>query len=230
MLCLYHHPMSAASRFVRLVLAEYEQSTEFIEEKVWERRAEFFELNAAGEIPVLVEEPNLPVVGYYAIGEYLDESRGAMKREKRLLGDDPHSRAESRRLLDWALGKFDREVTQYLVRERVLKRQMTLEQGGGAPDSSAIRVARTNLKYHLKYFNWLAETRDWLAGEAISYGDLGIAAGLSVLDYMGEVPWEDGPALKEWYARIKSRPSFRPLLSDKIRGLPPTSHYVDLDF
>jgi hypothetical protein len=137
---------------------------------------------------------------------------------------------EARRLVDWYLGKTDAEVTKHLARERAFKPMMPREQGGGSPDAQAIRVARANLKPHMKYTNWLAGTRDWLAGDTMSYADLAAAGSLSVLDYLGEIDWSDYPAARDWYVRIKSRPSFRPLLADRISGLPPVSHYADLDF
>ena len=230
MLVLYHHTMSAASRMVRLVLAEYDDTAEFVEELAWQRRDEFLAMNPAATLPVLVDGDQLPLVGGVTICEFLDETRGALKREKRLLPENPYARAEARRIVNWALEKFENEVTRYLVHERVFKRQMPSSQGGGSPDSKAIRAARANIKYHLKYLGWLAATRSWLGGETLSYADLAVASSLSVLDYLGEVPWEEDASLKDWYARIKSRPSFRPLLGDKVRGIPPASHYVDLDF
>ncbi|MEL7228491.1 MAG: glutathione S-transferase family protein, partial [Pseudomonadota bacterium] len=97
-------------------------------------------------------------------------------------------------------------------------------------DSQALRAARANIRYHLQYIGWLAATRNWLAGPRMSQADLAMAAALSVLDYLGEVDWSKDEALKDWYARLKSRPAFRPLLADRLRGMPPVSHYVDLDF
>jgi glutathione S-transferase len=44
------------------------------------------------------------------------------------------------------------------------------------------------------------------------------------------VPWDAHEPAKEWYARIKSRPSFRTILADHIPGVPPPAHYADLDF
>ncbi len=139
-------------------------------------------------------------------------------------------RAEIRRLADWYLGKMEHEVTRHMVRERVFKPHMTVEQGGGSPDAAAIRAARANIRQHLKYTNWLAGTRPWLAGARISYADLSAAAVISVLDYLGEIEWRDHTAAREWYVRVKSRPSFRPLLGDRVRGLMPVAHYADLDF
>ena len=230
MLKLYHHPMSAASRYIRLLLGEYGQAAEFSEEKPWARRPEFLKLNASGALPVLIEEGGDAICGGSVVGEFLDETCGAMMREKRLMPESPQQRAEVRRLVEWYLGKFDTEVGNYLVNERVFKLMMRGEEGGGSPDSSIIRAARANFKHHFKYTGWLAASRNWLAGSKISHADIAAAAAFSVLDYLGEIAWESEPAARDWYARVKSRPSFRPLLQDKVLGLPPASHYIDLDF
>lgn len=230
MLTLFHHPMSAACRFVRIAFGEYGEDLALIEEMPWSRRKEFLALNPAGTLPVLLAEGDVPIVGATVIGEYLDETRGVLKRERRLFAENPMDRAEIRRLVDWYLGKTESEVTRHLVRERVLKPLMPNAAGGGSPDSTAIRAARANIRQHLKYTNWLAGTRHWLAGSRITYADLAAAAAFSVLDYLGEVDWRDNAAARDWYMRVKSRPSFRPLLADRVRGLAPVSHYADLDF
>jgi glutathione S-transferase len=230
MLTLFHHPMSASCRFVRLAFGEYGEELALIEEKPWTRRKEFLALNPAGSLPILLAEGDVPIVGAAVIAEYMDETRGVLKRERRLFVEGALERAEIRRLTDWYLTKTEGEVTKHLVRERVLKPLMPEEVGGGSPDSTAIRAARANIKQHMKYTNWLAGTRPWLAGQRITYADLAAAATLSVLDYLGEIEWRDHGAAREWYTRVKSRPSFRPLLTDRVRGLSPVSHYADLDF
>jgi glutathione S-transferase len=230
MLTLFHHPMYAACRFVRLAFGEYGEELVLIEEKPWTRRKEFLALNPAATLPVLLAEGDQPIVGAAVIAEYLDETRGVLKRERRLFAEDPIDRAEIRRLVDWFLSKTESEVTRHLVRERVLKPVMPETQGGGSPDAGAIRASRANIRQHMKYVNWLAGTRNWLAGGRITYSDLAAAATFSVLDYLGEIDWAEYPAARDWYSRVKSRPSFRPLLGDRVRGLTPVSHYADLDF
>ncbi len=230
MLTLFHHPLYASCRFVRLSFGEYGEELALIEERPWIRREEFLTLNPAGTIPVLLAEGDHPIVGPTVIAEYLDETRGALKRDKRLMAEDPVQRAEIRRLVDWYLIKADADVTRHLVRERALKPQMSSAEGGGSPDSAAIRAARANVRQHLKYTNWLAGTRDWMAGKRLSYADLAAASTLSVLDYLGEVDWQEYPAARDWYSRMKSRPCFRSILADRVRGLSPVSHYADLDF
>ena len=229
MLTLFHFPLFAGCRFVRLSFGEYSEELALIEEKPWIRRKEFLALNPAGNVPVLLAEGDVPIVGASVIAEYVDETRGALQRQRRLMAEDSMARAEIRRLVDWYLTKMDNEVTKHLVRERALKPFMGGE-GGGSPDSTAIRAARANVRQHLKYTNWLAATRDWLAGPRLSYADVAAAAALSVLDYLGEIEWREFEAARDWYSRMKSRPSFRPLLNDRMRGLSPASHYTDLDF
>jgi glutathione S-transferase len=229
MLTLFHQTLCPHSRFVRLMLGEYGLAARLVEERFWERREEFLVLNPAGNIPVLVEEGQPPVPGGAIIAEYLDETRGASQDDP-LLPREPGPRVEVRRLASWFNDKFHAEVSGPLVNERVFKRYMTLEQGGGPPDTDAIRAARHNIRYHIAYIGWLVRTRNFLAGDRLSNADLAAAAHLSVADYLGDVPWNEDDAAKSWYARVKSRPSFRPLLADTLAGIPPSKSYGDLDF
>jgi glutathione S-transferase len=230
MLSLFHHALCPHSRFVRLVLGEHGIDVRLIEERVWERRHEFLALNPAGTTPVLVEEGSPPIPEAHVIAEYLDETRGSHFGEFRLLPRDIVARVEVRRLMSWFNTKFFAEVSGPVVHERVLKRRMTRDQGGGSPDTDTIRAARSNIRYHLAYVGWLARSRDWLAGARLTYADLAAAAHLSSVDYLGDVPWDEDEAARSWYARVKSRPSFRPLLSEAHAGIPPSPSYADLDF
>ena len=230
MLTLLHHPFCPHSRYIRVVLGEYGLSARLVEERVWDRREEFLLLNPAATTPVLLEEGGPPVPGAGIIAEYLDETRGPTLGEHRLLPADPGERVEVRRLAEWFNGKFFAEVSSPLVHERLYKRHMSVQQGGGSPDTEVMRAARVNIRYHMAYIGWLVRTRDWLAGDQLSYADLAAAAHLSVVDYLGDVPWSEDDAAKAWYARVKSRPSFRPLLADMLAGIPPSPTYADLDF
>jgi len=230
MLTLFHHPLCPFSRFVRIVVAEYGLPTRLVEERPWDRRTEFLTLNPAGTTPVLVEEGVPPLPDARVIAEYLDETRGDDLGDRRLLPRERDARIEVRRLSAWFHDKFAAEVSGPLTIERIFKRHMPTDQGGGPPDIYAIRAALANVRYHLAYVGWLARTRDWLAGDRMSYADLAAAAHLSVVDYLGDVPWDTDEAAKAWYARVKSRPSFRPLLGDTHAGIPPSKTYADLDF
>jgi glutathione S-transferase len=227
---LLHHPLCPRSRYVRLILGEYGIAARLVEERFWERREEFLLLNPAGEIPVLVVDGQPAVPGAAVIAEYIEETRPPSEGEDRLLPPRAVERVEVRRLASWFNDKFHEEVSGPLVRERVFKRFMTEGQGGGSPDSDALRAARHNIRYHLAYLGWLLRMRDCLAGERLTLADLAAAAHLSVADYLGEVPWNEDEMAKHWYARVKSRPAFRPLLADTLAGLPPSQSYTDLDF
>lgn len=230
MLTLFHHPMSMPSRFARLIFGEYGEDVALVEEKPWARRKEFLAVNPANILPLLLAEGDNAVTGAGVILEYLDETRAPLSRAAPLFPGGPLQRAETRRVVNWYLEKANAEVVHPLVRERVFKLQMTPEEGGGSPDTKAMRTARTNLVQHMRYTNWLAGSRNWLAGDERTYADLSAAAAVSVLDYLGEINWADYPSAKDWYARMKSRPSFRGLLADRVRSLAPASHYTDLDF
>ena len=219
---LYHSLLSPFSRKVRVVLAEKNLDFTMKAEKPWERRPEFLALNPAGEVPVLIEPDSTILAGCDAIVEYLDE----VYREKMLIGINAADRAEVRRLAGWFDLKMHREVTENLVGEKMMKRII----GEGQPNSQAIRAGHANLPHHLDYIGYLVDRRRWLAGEFFSVADITAAAHLSTLDYLGDVPWDHHEPAREWYARVKSRPSFRPILADHVPGLPPPKHYADLDF
>jgi glutathione S-transferase len=219
---LYHLWLSPASRKIRIVLQEKGLDFTMKVERIWERRPEFLALNPAGEVPVLIEPDGTVLAEAGAIAEFLDE----VYRDKLLLGINPLDRAEVRRLVAWFDVKMNREVTENLVGEKMMKRFL----GFGQPDSTAIRAGQANLGYHLDYIAFLVDRRRWLAGDHFSLADITAAAHLSALDYLGDVPWDQHESAKEWYARVKSRPSFRPILADHIPGAPPPKHYADLDF
>ncbi len=229
---LYHLWLCPYARKVRIVLAEKKLPFELEIEKVWERRDAFLALNPAGEVPVLIESageeedgedaPPRVIADSTAICEYLEEC----VPDPTLLDGDPGIRAEIRRLSAWFDQKFQREVTVNLVDEKINKRFLGL----GAPSSSAIRAGHTNIATHLAYIEYLIERRNWLAGETFSLADISAAAQVSCVDYVGDVPWDDFPEARTWYARVKSRPSMRPILADHIPGIPPPKHYADPDF
>lgn len=219
---LYHLPLSPYSRKVRLVLAERRLPFELKTEKVWERRPEYMQLNPAGTVPTLVDEDGTVVPDSAVICEYLED----VYPDTRLIGKTLRDRIEVRRLAALIDGRFAFEVTRNLYGEKLFKRL----SGRGHPDPTAIRVGYAHLKVHMDYLGYLAETRSFLAGSDISIADFSAAAHLSTLDYAGEIDWAQFPAVREWYARIKSRPSFRPLLADRVAGINPPEHYSNLDF
>lgn len=226
---LYHYPLDAFSRRVRLQLAEIGVEARLVDEVPWERREQFLALNPAGTVPVLVEDSGIAISGLTAITEFLDEmakDRGA----RCLTPGQRYGRAEVRRLVEWFDIKFNAEVTQPIAYQKIHRRFMSKPQGGGGPDMALVRAGKQNIAFHLAYIDYLVGSRSWLAGDELSHADLAAAAHLSCVDYTGDVPWDDHPGAKEWYVRVKSRPSFRSLLTDQLRSLSPPPAYADLDF
>ena len=230
MFTLFHHAFCPHSRFVRLILGEYGFDARLVEERVWERREAFLALNPAATTPVLFAEGMPAIPGAGVIAEFIDEAYGAEMEQRRLMPVARGERIEVRRLMAWFNDKFFEEASNPLVTERIYKRFMGEGNGGGAPAADVMRAAKTNVRYHLAYIGWLAQKRNYLAGDRLTYADLAAAAHLSAIDYLGDVPWIEDEAAKAWYARVKSRPSFRPLLSEWLAGVPAAPSYVDLDF
>ncbi len=218
---LFHSPLSPFCRKVRLTLAEKRIEVELIEERYWEPTPDFLRRNPAGKVPVLRLEGRI-MSESQAICEYLDEKFP----EPALLPRTPEGRYEVRRLCAWFDDKFHDEVISKLVYERVTKKVMKQ----GYPDSKNVKMGAQKIKYHLDYMAWLLDQRRWLAGDAMTLADFTAAAHLSCLDYISDVDWNRSPAVKDWYAKVKSRPAFRTLLADQVPGFPQPSHYADLDF
>jgi len=222
---LHHFPLDPASRQVRLALGEKRLPFADVQVRYWERPREFTKLNPSGMTPVLVEgtgEDALVLCESRAILDWLEEAHP----EPALLGREAAERAEARRLITWFDKKFEFEAGGFILHEKMEKRLLGL----GAPEHGALRQGREGVKVHLRYVEGLLQAREWLAGRRLSLADFAAAAHLSVLDYFGDVPWADFPAVKTWYMKLKSRPAFRPLLADRWPGLTPARHYDDLDF
>ena len=219
---LYHLWLSPYCRKARIVLGEKRIDFTLKIENVWERRMEFLALNPAAEVPVLVGPEGTALSGSDVICEFLDE----IHPDPPLIGRHPLERAEVRRLTDWFDRKFNAEVTENLVGEKVMKRFL----GIGEPNSKAIRAGLANIHMHLDYISYLVDRREWLAGDHMTLADITAAAHLSTIDFLGDVTWGDHAGARDWYARIKSRPSFRDILTDSIPGTAPAKQYANLDF
>jgi glutathione S-transferase len=222
---LLHHPLDPASRLARLMFAEYGVPIELQEIKPWVRDPALLEINPAATVPILFDGGEPPIVGALAVIHAIEE-RYAPTAVAGLFPAVAADRAEMWRLMEWVLGKLNDEVTRYVIEEKIVKR----DRKGGTPDPAVLRVAKANLVEHMLYFNWLFATRHWVAGDAMTLADFALAAHLSCLDYLGDVNWEGAGETRDWYARIKSRPAFRPLLGDRVTGMPAHAGYADLDF
>ncbi len=218
---LFHMPLSPFCRKVRLTLAEKKIEVELIEERYWEQAPEFLRRNPAGKVPVMKLDGRT-MSESQAICEYLEE----VYPTPPLMPKAAEDRYEVRRLIAWFDDKFHHEVSSKLLGERVHKKVMGL----GYPDSKNVKTGSHRIKYHLDYMGWLLDQRRWLAGDVMTLADFAAAAHLSCLDYISDVDWNRSAVVKDWYAKIKSRPSFRSLLADQVPGFLPAPHYANLDF
>jgi glutathione S-transferase len=221
MIQLYQFALSPFCRKVRLVLAEKKLEVELVDERYWEASAEFHRRNPAGKVPILrIDGMLLSDSG--AICEYLEE----VYPTPQLMPKSAAQRAEVRRLAAWFDDKFHQEVTSKLVYERINKKLMR----AGYPDGKNVKTGSQKIKFHIDYMGWLLDQRRWLAGNEMTLADFAAAAHFSCLDYISDVDWDRNAQVRDWYAKIKSRPAFRSLLADQVPGFIPPRHYADLDF
>ncbi len=220
-----HHPLDPSSRLIRLMCAEYGASLEMEQVSPWKREADFLAISPAATLPVMTRGDGPAVVGVLA-GINDIERRHAPSSVAGLIPADLELQAEMWRVLEWVMFKLNNEVTAYVLEEKIGKR----ERREGELDTSVLRAAKANLNEHLLYFNWILGSHNWVAGEEMSLADFALAAHLSTLDYLGDMNWDKAGEVRDFYARMKSRPSFRPILADRVPALPPSANYANLDF
>ncbi len=220
---LYQFPLCPFSRKVRLLLGEKGVGYELVREHPWEKRDEFMDLNPSGQTPVLIEKDrNITLMSSAAICEYFEETVNTAP----MISGTAVNRAEIRRLSAWFDEQFYNNVVAPLLHERMLKRVLHR----AAPDGGALRDAMKNANLLLDYVDWLLDHRNWLAGGTLSLADLAAAAHISVADYLGGIDWRGHEQTRGWYSGLKSRPSFRPLLSERMETVSPPDYYDKVDF
>lgn len=219
---LHQFPLCPFSRKVRLLLAEKGVPYELVRENPWEGREEFQNLNPAVRTPVLRHrDRDLVLVDSRAICEYFEET----VEKAPMLNGTAANRAEIRRLVALFDENFFGDVGGPLLQERMMKRVILRQP----PDSRALRHAMKLADEHLYYIDYLIDHRPWLAGATMSLADLAAAAQLSVADYLGGLDWSGHEQARGWYSVFKSRPSFRPLLAERMEVIHPPAHYSDVN-
>ncbi len=219
---LHQFPLCPFSRKVRLLLGEKGVAYTLIRENPWEQRDEFLQMNPTGRTPVITKDSHVSLCDSVAICEYFDETVD----KNSMLGGSAHYRAEIRRLVALFDQQFYGDVTAPLLHERMTKRLVSRQP----PDAKVLREAMKLANSHLDYIDYLIDHRAWLAGSTMSMADLAAAAQISVADYLGGIDWAGHEQTKAWYAMFKSRPSFRPLLSERMEGVKAPAHYELVDF
>lgn len=220
---LHQFPLCPFSRKVRLLLGEKGVGYELVREYPWERRDEFIHMNPSGRTPVMVEtDSDITLIDSWAIAEYFEET----VEKARMLPGTAVDRAEVRRLVAWFDGTFHDNVTAPLLEERMLKRIVHR----ASPNTGVLREAMKSTNALLDYVDYLLDNRNWIAGSSLSLADLAAAAHISVADYLGGIDWRAHQQTRNWYSGLKSRPSFRPLLSERMGVIAPPADYDKVDF
>ncbi len=223
MLRVFHYTLCPFSRMLRMVLKEKKIDFELIEEPFWERRVEFLQLSPSGQTPVILNVNNNQVLAScWSIFEYLED----IKALPLMLPECLIQKSYVRYIVDWFCNKFYNEVTRYILNEKIIKRLHSSD----SPNSNLIRVAKKNIVYHLNYISYLLAENNYICGEKITLADYAASAQLSTLDYIGDIVWDHNYKVKSWYALIKSRPSFKPILEDEVMGIKPPHCYKNPDF
>ena len=221
MFILYHYYLCPSSRFVRLILEEYKIKYTGQLENYWKPQKDFLNINPAGHLPVLINEQNHSIVGANACLEYFKD----LDLKPNLVGDNFKDKAEIYRLFHWFDTLFKKEVLDPILYEKVFSRVVE----NITPNSSNIRVALQNLAFHIDYLDYLLKNHDYLVSNNLTYLDFLASANFSILDYLGLLRFDNVDNIKEWYFKLKSRPSFKILLSDQIVGLNPDKKYKLID-
>jgi glutathione S-transferase len=220
---LYQFPLCPFSRKVRLLLGEKGVGYDLVRESPWERRDEFLDMNPAGRTPVMVDvDKGTTLIDSWSICEYFEETVSKAP----MINGTSVNRAEIRRLVAWFDQQFYADVVEPLMYERMKKRLIDR----ASPDARVLREAMKLAVNHLDYVDYLLDHRNWLGGATMSLADLTAAAHISVADYLGGIDWRGHPQTERWYSGLKSRPSFRPLLSERMEVITPPTHYDKVDF
>jgi glutathione S-transferase len=206
----------------RIYLKEKALEHELIVDLPWKRKNVFSQHHVFSDLPTLVDQDGMVLEGWYAIIEHLEQSY----RSNSLLGVTQKEKAESRRIATLFNEMFFADVTKNIVFEKVIKKHVE----NSSPDSSCIRKGNSEINRYFSHIADLVNRRNWLSGNEFSLADIAAAAQISCVDYIGSIGWDNYPTVKDWYVRIKSRPSFRDILHDRIANMSPPSYYQELDF
>ena len=219
---LYQFPLCPFSRKVRLLLSEKGVAYDLVRENPWDRREGFGNISPAYRTPA-IQNPDrgISLADSRAICEYFEETVDKTP----MINGTAANRAEIRRLVALFDENFHGDVTGPLLDERMKKRLFFRSP----PDSKRLRDAMRLADEHLYYIDFLIDNRPWLAGATMSLADLAAAAQISVADYLGGIDWSNHEQARSWYSVFKSRPSFRPLLAERMDVIQPPAHYADVN-
>ena len=223
---LIHHQLCPLSRQIRVLMDELQLEYTLTKEDYWVSKPSAGKAHAIRILPILEPDTDgnedVVISGYYPIIEFLHENF----KDFFLMPSSVAERSKVRHCLLWFNEKFLREVSKVIVDEKVI-RPITKS---GEPRGEYLRIAKNNLNYHFHILEQTLDKQSYVTSEKLTAADIATGAHISIVDYFGEIAWDMWPCIKEWYAILKSRPSFRAILADRIPGLSPPKYYDDPDF
>jgi len=240
MIELYHHGSSVCAAKVRFALGEKNLAWQghYLDILKGDQFApDYLRLNPKAVVPTMVHDGRV-IVESTVINEYLDE----VFPDPPLKPDDAQARAAMRlwtKAVDEDLHPACAEVTFSACHRHIIKRlppkdyehflastpphsvtprwharkQEIVTLGFDAPGLAA--QYRLYESYLGRMERMLAH-QPWLAGDTFSLADIAMTPYLNRLDMLGMSPmWEaKRPLVAAWFARIKTRPAFKPALLD----------------
>lgn len=228
MLELRYSPLCASSRTVVLLVRELCLDFRLVEEKDPSERPDFQKSKFPLQHPTLTSSNSLLASGATAICELVFEQ--SVSARDALLGCTIEERSTARSFWSWSQGVLQNDVTQPIIQERILK-NFCGAQDARAPNTLALRSAFSRMSNYVKILEGALTESQYFCGDRLSIADFSLASNMSILDYLGLINWDNSTRrLKHWYALLKSRPSFKSILSMKLVGFQPSRHYLAVDF
>jgi glutathione S-transferase len=190
---LHHHPISPASRRVRITALICGIDLELVHVDLSSgahKQPEFLRLNPNGKVPVLVD-------GEATLWESnaIMQALASSKPESGLLPKDERARADVTRWQCWDLAHFTPAVFPFVL-ENMLKPMQ-----GQAPSASAITAAEADFHRFAAVLDGHLEGRDYVAGRALTLADITLATTLQYSE-PGKVPLERYGRIRRFRARI----------------------------
>ncbi len=222
MLTLYHFPICPFSRKVRMFLLESQLDHELVKINPWKQQEKLIKISRTGLMPAL-KNNSLVVNGGQSICEYISENKEILDN---LIGSSPETRHLDRSIAEFFDIHLFADTSNVIINERFVKFITT----SSTPNSSLIRAAKLKIKKYFIYIESLLDVNEYLGSNKFSISDISAASHISVLDYFGDIDWNQSIKVKHWYSLIKSRKSFQKILIDTVEGFLPPEHYKEIDF
>ncbi|WPX97960.1 glutathione S-transferase family protein [Candidatus Fokinia crypta] len=224
---LHYSSICPLSRMVRIALLEQKYQLHLVEENYVHDNHEILAINPLGTLPFMVFQDNTVIKNLWGIIDYIINKNDIFGHTVMPSFLKNFERAEILFNVEWFCTKFFNDVTLPIIQQKIVN--FTTKRI--PPNSTSIRNALRNMHIHMEYLKLSLAESNYIESSTPTIADYSAAAQISILDYTGDIMWNTiNKRIKGWYSLIKSRPSFRTVLKDRILSLSPPPHYEDPDF